>query len=62
VQDQLKAWVPMCQHCQTLQHECYRLPDQVCSQCQRDKKTCQDAVVEGKFYFEILLVFGLTKS
>ena len=38
----------MCQHCQTLQHECYSLTDTVCGQCQWDKKTCQDVIVKGE--------------
>jgi len=40
--------VPTCQRCQDLHHECYGLADRVCSQCQRDKKTCQDVVVKGE--------------
>ena len=40
--------VPRCQRCQALNHECYGLSDKVCGRCQRDKKTCQDVIVEGK--------------
>src|SRR5882724_7583298 len=47
-QDQLMTRAPTCQRCQSLRHECYGLPDRVCGRCQRDKKTCQDVVVEGK--------------
>ena len=36
-----------CQCCRDLHHECYGLADQVCSQCQCNKKTCQDIVVKG---------------
>jgi len=45
---QLMERVPTCQRCQELHHECYGLPDRVCSHCQCDKKTCQDVVVEGE--------------
>ena len=41
-------WSTICKHCQTLGHEFYGLADKVSSQCQWDKKTCQDIVVEGE--------------
>ena len=40
--------ITTCQHCQTLQHDCYGLAAKACGQCQHDKKTCQDIVVEGE--------------
>src|SRR5882724_3692859 len=48
LQDQLMTWVPTCQRCRTLQHRCYGLAGKACGLCQRDKKPCQDVVVEGE--------------
>src|SRR5882724_5111495 len=48
LQDQLMTRVPTCQQCRTLRHGCYGLAGKACGQCQRDKKPCQDVVVEGE--------------
>ena len=48
------------QHCQTLRHECYSLANKVCGQCQCDKKTCHDVVIEGKFPL-LFFVFQVLK-
>ena len=42
------TWITTCQHCQTLRHNFYGLAAKACGQCQRDKKTCQDVVVQGE--------------
>src|SRR5882724_3180617 len=48
VQDKLMMRAPICQCCRTLRHEYYGLAVKACGQCQRDKKPCQDLVVEGE--------------
>jgi len=48
--------VPTCQLCWDLRHECYGIADWVCGQCQCDKKTCQDVVVEGESFCPSLVV------
>src|SRR5882724_1634330 len=48
VQDKLMTRAPICQRCRTLRHECYGLAVKAYGQCQRDKKPCQDLVVEGE--------------
>ena len=50
VQGQWVAHDLMCQHCHTLGHKCYGLANKFCGQCQQDKKTCQDVVVEGELF------------
>ena len=60
-QGELSTWSLVCQQCQALSHECYGLPNKVCGQCQRDKKTCQDVVVEGESLLPITLVLVLTQ-